>query len=162
MDPLTAQFLEQRLAAFMREVTQRMAAEGGGSPAKAILETLFEKITRLEQDLAARQTPFNMFQPQVFLVKKTGGKQWKEQTVLDGQVADFIDGRAATSDEDPTALIEPTSEFVAVMEIPDGQKMRCVVIGGGSERIGQFQYMVHAMVAQNVDGWDDVRGAPER
>ncbi len=166
IDPATVQFIEQRLAAFMQEVAGRAALANDGRGEKfstALIETLTRKVASLEQQLRAARTFWDDLQPRVFLLKKTGGNQWQEQTVVDNTVQDFIDGRKATADSDPNALIEPQDEVVAAIEFPDGDKMRTVRIGGGGDDgNGLFQYMVRAMDAQRVKGWDDVRGAPER
>jgi hypothetical protein len=67
----------------------------------------------------------------IFLAKMTGASQWKEETVVDGEIADFgtpgTDGRACTDDSDPSAAISAGGESL-MLETPDGDDYRYVMI----------------------------------
>ena len=95
-------------------------------------DELRERIRVLEGRLAlvealATKGDFPLFP--VLIAKRTGSstKQWKEQTVNDGVIEDFPDGRDCTSDGDEAAIVLP-KDAIVLLQVEDGEFHRYVEI----------------------------------
>jgi hypothetical protein len=107
---------------------------------------LLARIDALES-LVTRSDPANQ---RVFLaIEGATETQWQEQVIANGEVADFVDGRACESDSAKSALVDIGDSFI-VVQFVDGRSncMRYVKVGGGSGTT----FMVALTHAAGADG----------
>lgn len=75
----------------------------------------------------AEETPVDPYAA-VFIAQMTGAKQWQEETLVGAAIVDFTDGRACTSDSDPSAALPLTGDQALAIEVRDGDDFRYAIL----------------------------------
>lgn len=93
---------------------------------------LERRVVRAESELSRLTSPFG----RILMVKRGGAEgseselsavQWKEQTVVNGSITEYVDGRQCQADDDPAILLNPAGTEM-VLEIPDAEGYRYVAL----------------------------------